>query len=309
MADEVERLLRRAHAQIQHQDVFGAVESLRQALSLDVDNASAHALLALCLRDQKRIEAAAHEADLALTLAPASSLAQFAAGVVATSRRRFADGERHYRAALTFDPSDTASMRALADLYVLWNRRAEALQWLERARDTDPDDDATWADLAEHYRNAREFERAEECARRALEIDPENAQALVVMGHLLLQAGQTQAAREHALMVLQHNALHDGAIHLLCAVKARQSVLLGVWWRFNTLLSGGSITRRVVLLIGTYLAYRVGVLATGDLGYSSAVLPLNLLWLGFCVYTWVGPAMFGRQIAKELEPARLGANY
>lgn len=309
MLDEVERLLRRAHAQIAHQDVFGAVETLRQALSHDVDNVSAHALLALCLRDQKRIEAAAHEANLALTLAPDSSLAQFAAGIVATSRRRFPEAERHFQAALSFNPDDTTSMRALAELYVLWNRSAEALQWLVRARDTDPDDAATWADLAEHYRTERELERAEDCARRALEIDPENAQALVVMGHLLLYAGHVQEAREHALSVLQNNALHEGAIHLLCAVKARQSAVLGLWWRFNTLLSGGSITRRVVLLIGAYLVYRVAVLAAGDLGYASAALPLNLVWLGFCIYTWVGPAIFSRQIAKELAPARLGANY
>lgn len=309
MSDEIERLLHRAHAQIAHQDMFGAVETLRRALSLDVDNARAHALLALCLRDQKRIEAAAHEAGLALTIAPDSALTQFAAGVVETARRRFSTAEQHFQSALALDPQDTASMRALAELYVLWNRSAEALQLLERARDIDPDDAANWAELAEHYRIVREFERAEQCTRQALEIDPENAQALICMGHLLLRDGKTDDAREHALIVLRNNALNHGAILLLCAVKARQSVLLGFWWRFNSLLSGGSITRRVVLLIGMYLVYRVSVLATGDLGYSSAMLPLNLAWLGFCVYTWVGPAMFSRQLAKELAPARLGSSY
>jgi hypothetical protein len=129
------------------------------------------------------------------------------------------------------------------------------------------------------------------------------------MGYLLLRRGDAGEAREHALVVLRHNASHEGAVQLLGAVKARQSLLLGVWWRFNSLFSGGSMSRRVLLLIGMYLAYRVAVIAAGDLGYESATAPLNMLWLGFCIYTWVGPAVFARQIAKELAPTGVRPNY
>jgi tetratricopeptide (TPR) repeat protein len=200
-------------------------------------------------------------------------------------------------------------LRALAQLYGLWGRRREVLPLLEKARDSAPDDADTWAALAEHQRDQRDFKQAEALARRALEIDPENADALLTMGYLLLARNETQEAKEHALIVLRNNALHEGAIHLLGAIKARQSPLLGLWWRFNSFFGGGSMARRVVLLIGMYLAYRASMIALDDFGHQQAATWTRFAWLGFCVYTWVGPAVFQRQLRKELEPAGLSARY
>jgi tetratricopeptide (TPR) repeat protein len=200
-------------------------------------------------------------------------------------------------------------LRTLAQLYGLWGRRREVLPLLEKAREVDPDDADTWAALAEHYRDERDFKQAEVLARRALEIDPENADALLTMGYLLLARNETQEAKEHALIVLNNNASHEGAIALLGAVKARQSPLLGLWWRFNSFFVGGSMARRVVWLIGIYLAYRAAMIALDDFGYQQAGTWAQFVWLGFCVYTWVGPAVFQRQLAKELAPASLNAKY
>jgi hypothetical protein len=111
------------------------------------------------------------------------------------------------------------------------------------------------------------------------------------------------------LLVLRQNANHEGAIHLLTAVKARESPLLGLWWRFNAFFGGGSITRRVVMLLGIYLAYRAGVLVAGDLGHQGVQAALMLTWLAFCIYTWVGPALFQKQIRRELAPATLHSKY
>ena len=155
----------------------------------------------------------------------------------------------------------------------------------------------------------RQFDRADEFTRRALEIDPENADALLTMGYLLLRRGDTESAREHALLVLRGNANNEGAIALLTAVKARRNPFLGIWWRFNSFFGAGSLTRRVVLLIGLYLVYRTGMIALKDLGHEQAGSMLNLLWLGFCIYTWVGPAIFQWQLRRELQPTRLDSSY
>lgn len=309
MANETERLIHRANLQVEHQDLFGAIETLRRALTLDPDSAHAHAMLALCLHDQKRLHAAEHEAHAAIALAPELPFALYAMAVIAMAQRRFKHAEEHLQSALALDPTSTMCLQALGRLYTLWGRKHEALPLLERARDIDPDNPTTHAELADHYYGARDFERAEGYARKALEIDAANADALVTMGYLLLRRGEVAEAREHALIVLRHNASHEGAVQLLGAVKARQSLLLGAWWRFNSLFSGGAMSRRVLLLIGMFLAYRVAVIASGDLGYESAAAPLNMIWLGFCIYTWVGPAMFTRQIAKELAPTGVRSNY
>jgi hypothetical protein len=33
------------------------------------------------------------------------------------------------------------------------------------------------------------------------------------------------------------------------------------------------------------------------------------VWLGFCLYTWIGPAIFQRQLRKELEKIRLQPDF
>ncbi|HEY0683408.1 MAG TPA: tetratricopeptide repeat protein [Steroidobacter sp.] len=309
MFRDIDKLIERAYTQLRHQDLHGAIETLRQALTLDADNAHAHALLAICLHDQKRVHAAEYEARAALALNPEFPFAHYAMAIVSIAQRRFKLAEQHLNAALALDPGNPAMLRSLAHLYGLWGRRREVLPLLEKARDAEPDDADTWAALAEHHRDARDFKQAEVLALRALEIDPENADALLTMGYLLLARGETQDAKEHALIVLRNNAVHAGAIQLLGAVKARQSPLLGLWWRFNSFFGGGSMTRRVVLLIGIYLAYRASMIALNDFGYQQAGTWAQFAWLGFCVYTWVGPAVFQKQLRKELAPASLSAKY
>lgn len=309
MARDIDRLMERASQQIRHQNVRGAIDSLRQALSLDADHGEAHALLAICLHDERRLHAAEHEARLSVTLEPDSGLANYAMAVIQQAKRRFALAEEHFERALAGDPGNTVFVLGLAHLYGLWHRTDKVLPLLEKARELAPDDPDCWSALAGHYREARDYERAESAARRALELDPQNVDGLLVMGHLLLREGRVQDAREHALLVLRENALHEGGIALLSAVKARQSLLLGLWWRFNSFFGAGSPTRRVLMLVGLYLVYRVGVMVLGDFGYENAQLPLVLAWLGFCVYTWVGPAVFEKQLKRELEPARIDPKY
>ena len=309
MFRDIDKLIERAYTQRRHQDIQGSIETLRQALTLDADSAHAHALLAVCLHDQRRIHAAEYEARAALALNPEFTFGHYAMAIVSIAQRRFKPAEDHLHAALALDPGNPSILRALAQLYNLWGRRREVLPLLEKARDSDPDDADTWAALAEHSRDQRDFKQAESFARRALEIEPENADALLTMGYLLLERNETQEAREHALLVLQNNAVHEGAIQLLGAVKARQSLLLGLWWRFNSFFGGGSMTRRVVLLIGIYLVYRASMIALDDFGHRQAGTFAQFAWLGFCVYTWVGPAIFQKQLRKELAPAGVSAKY
>ena len=309
MARDVEQFIDRARAQINHGNLAAAIESLRQALSADPDHSGAHALLALCLHDERRLHAAEHEAQLAVSLDPDSGLAHYAAAMVAMAKRDFARAEEHLRRAIALQPQHTHSLLGLARLYQLWNRPREALPLLEKARELAPDDADTWAALGDYYKSQRDFERAEQFAHEGLRLNPENTEALLVMGEVLLHRGDTAAAREHALLVLRQNANHEGGVHLLTAVKARESPVLGLWWRFNAFFGGGSIMRRVVMLLGIYLVYRVGVLVAGDLRHLALQAILAITWIGFCIYTWVGPALFQKLIKRELEPATLHSKY
>jgi hypothetical protein len=149
---------------------------------------------------------------------------------------------------------------------------------------------------------------AEAAATEALGLHAENADALVVMGHVLLTRGQTDDAREHALAVLRHRPNHEGALTLLVAVKASRSWALGLWWRYNTwLLKLGE--RVTTVLLVAFAAYRFTVLLAHDFAPQGTDGLVQLAWLCFCAYTWFGPAYFKSKLDAEIRPATLRPDF
>jgi len=133
--------------------------------------------------------------------------------------------------------------------------------------------------------------------------------ALVLMGHVLLRRGQVQEAWEHARSALSEDATDAEALQLLCEVKARTSWFLGLWWRWNSWLNVLGDSRQIVVLLGLFLLYRVARQLAHDLDRPGLASVLNLVWLGFVVYTWVGPGMFQRMLRRELRGVRLDDRY
>ena len=86
---DAERWLILAQQQMDQGQLEGAVDSLRQVLSIDPDDSDPHALLAICLLDLRRLHAAEHESGMALALEPLSGLALYASALVLMARRKF----------------------------------------------------------------------------------------------------------------------------------------------------------------------------------------------------------------------------
>jgi Flp pilus assembly protein TadD len=309
MSREVDHLLALAHDRMVLGDPRGAIETYKEALSLDPDHPEAHALLAFALVNRKRLFAAEMEASTAVTLAPDSGLPHHAMGVVRTAQRRFDDALEHLEHASHVDPSSTGVLVSLALLHSLAARRAEALAVLERARAMDPEDPDTLAALGETYLEAGRITEAEACARAAMEAAPGHFGAVVLMGNVLLQSGDMRGARDHAAWALRHDATSPSALHLLASIKARGSLLLGLWWRYSVWLEKFGDGRQLGILVGAYLAYRVLSLYLEKSGQSELENIVDLIWLAFCAYTWIGPSLFRRSLAKELEQVRLSRDY
>src|SRR4051812_6975057 len=106
-----------ARRQIALGQLAGAVESLRGVLSLDPDFVDAHALLAVCLLDQRRLSAAVYEAERALALDPLSPLALRVSVRTLIARRRFREAERQLEALRELWPEDPGTWRMFAEIY------------------------------------------------------------------------------------------------------------------------------------------------------------------------------------------------
>jgi len=286
-----------------------AVETLRQALSEDPEDAHAHAVLALALVAAKRLHGAAHEVRETLRLAPEETFSHHAAGVVYMAMRRMKLAEEHLDRAAALDPDEAEIKRALARLYALTGREEKVLPALEAAREADPSDIDVWADIGEYHLQRRDLVRAEEMARAVLAESAEHQDGLVLMGRVMLRRGNVEEAQEHAHAALRHNSNDPGALRLLCEIKSRTSRTLGLWWRWAVWTGALGERRTVLLLVGMYLAYRLAELAATDLGSPGLSMALSVTWLAFVAYTWVAPALFQRMIRSELATVQLRPDF
>lgn len=292
-----------------HGQTDAAMQRLVELLGDDPDHGPAHGLLALCLLRRKRLHAARLEADHAIALDPDSPFAHQAAAGVAMAQRRFAQAETHLHTARELDPESADIPMQQARLYSLWQRDADAHRHAQQALQLAPDDPAALALNAELALARGDRRDAAHLAHQALEQDPEDVDALCVLGHCELAEGRTDAAHQHALWALNIDPMNEDALTLLSAVQARRSWLLGLWWRFQSLVAAGSRTRAIAILIGLYLLYRIGSLWLEDSGRTHLVVGLTAAWLGFCVYTWVAPSLFWRSIRKQMRSVRLQPEF
>lgn len=309
MNDFGTRAIHIAEQQLGRGQADAAIDTLVRLLGDDPDNSHAHGMLALCLLKQHRLYAAGLEAQHALEIDPESLLALLATASVAVAKRQFKKAETHLAMARELNPANAAVHDGLSRLYFAWDRDSEALEHNRHACKLAPDDHDYMALRARLELQGGNRDEARRHATWVLELDPEHLEALCVLGHCELRDGNTRAAREHAIWAVQLEPTSKEALTLLSAVKARQSWILGLWWRFQSFVSSGSRTRAIMLLLGMFLLYRVAMIALDEGGHEELLGPLSLAWLAFCAYTWFAPTIFWRSVKRELEEVRLRPDY
>jgi hypothetical protein len=128
------------------------------------------------------------------------------------------------------------------------------------------------------------------------------------MGFVLLRRGDIQGAREHAAFALRSGASDPEALRLLVAIKARESLLLGLWFRWSSMLADLG-PRAMLVLLAAFVAQRFLRLALEDLHHRGAASLVGYAWMGLCVYSWVAPGIFRRMLERELATVRLRADF
>ena len=286
-----------------------ATDLLCQLLGRDPNRADAHSILAMVLVSQGRLHAARHEASIALSLEPGAAFCHYAASVVAMLQLRYREAHEFINQALAIEPGEADYIAGRGRLYIIEERWRDAGEAFLEALAIEPDHLDAMVGLAEAYRNAGFSDDAERTLKEALILSPANTDALTQMGWLHLERGELEDAREHALWVLSQDADDTAALSLLTAVKARQSWFLSLWWRFNSWMIHKGEGLRIGILVGLFLAVQIAstVLRQNDMAGPAGTL--TFVWIGFCLYTWVGPAIFEKQLQKELEKVRLQPNF
>jgi tetratricopeptide (TPR) repeat protein len=287
----------------------GAIDPLRKVLAADPNHALAHAYLAMCLHDTREYKKANAEIDAALDRAPEDGFVRYVAGIVALLQRKHRTAEAHLEAARRLSPTDARVFRSLAQLYDETNRQQQSLPMLQEGLKHEPTNLGLRTDIGSHLFESGRFAEAEAMASEVLAANPENADAQVLMGQIRLHSLDPAGAREHALLALRANPLHDGALRLICAIKFLANPLLGLWWhiamRTSRLLGMLSGFWRTVILPIPAIYITITLLHSRD----RSSLILLVLWVGFMGYLWAGGIIFERMINRELRFTRLRRDF
>lgn len=290
-------------------DYKGAIESIRVVLSRMPEFSRAHALLALCLLQEKRIAAAEHEASLALQLDPQDAGNHYVQALLWVFRDRPGKALKCLDEAISLDPESAAAYLVKVRIYLDENMLDKAELALQQARSLEPDSLQAKIWQARLYIARGDLGKALPVIDDVLREEPQSVSALCCKGMILLRQGEVEDARQHAIWALQVDAGNDEALHLLVSTKARQNFLIGLWWRYAVMLSSRPLQFQVLLLVGLFVLYRFGTMAAGDLGHTRLQSTMGMLWLAFVVYTWVSPVIFQRMLDAELKSVELSRDY
>jgi tetratricopeptide (TPR) repeat protein len=289
-------------------DYAGALWPLKNALGHDPQNATAHALLSICLLNVRRRYAAEYEARAALALEPELPDAHGALGWAALMRRDLKLAAAEADAALALSVS-APWLRLAAAVAEARHDRATARTLLERALALDPEDVHTLVALGDLLVEEGRTEDAARCLDHAVAREPENASALAARAAAWLRSGDAEKAREMVLSALRIDATNRRALTVLAGVKARKSVFLGVWWRMISWLSGLQSRARIAVLVGAYGAVRATMIGAEQLGMPTVGVAVAIAWVALIAYTWVALPIFRRMLSKELQAVRLRPGF
>lgn len=286
-----------------------AIHHLRRLLGSDPEHALGHALLSICLVQTNRLFAAEHEANRAAALDPQLPTVHLALGGVALGKKRLDEARASFETALSLEPENVAAHLSLAELRRLAGDTRGQRLLLERVLSMAPDDVQVLVALGVCHLTSGALDEAARYAEEARALAPDSVPVLVLFGELALRAGRVDEARDHALWALQESAVDSGALSLLASVKARESPLLGLWWRYSVWMQAKGDTAQIVILIAAWLVVQVLELALKDLGQVQAAEAVSTVWLGVAIYSWVGPLLFQRALEKELTRVRLREDF
>lgn len=306
MEDDVAgRQIAKARALIDAGNYDGAIAELRAALSSDPERAYARALLAACHLDKGEPETARKEAEAALGSAPDLILAHHVVGLAELAADDFTRAEAAFNTAASIDPQSAETQRLLALLYYQQAKHADAERHFEEALRLEPDNASVISSYADFLTEKGDPEAAAALLEAAPDYVRDSASMLIVRGKLAFRRGDLDEARDLALWVLQHDAQNPAAVRLLCETKIRKNPLMAIWLRYANFMNRFDGKTRILIMLGLWLGVNIlsrTVLSTAAQGVQIAV---SGLWLGFCLLTWIGPAVLGAMVQRELKAVKL----
>ncbi|MBN2021335.1 MAG: tetratricopeptide repeat protein [Pirellulales bacterium] len=293
-----------------------AEKELRQALSLDAQDAQAHALLALCQSARNKHGEARREAQAAIHAAPDHWFTHYAQAHVLWHANRAAEARRAVAEAIRLEPRVAELWGLLAMIEHNLKQWDRSLAAARRGLAIDPEDamcvNAESMALVKLGRAGEAHARLDDALAR----DPENAWSHANQGWTLLEKGEVRRAQERFREALRLEPELDWARHgMVTALKARNPVyrVLLTYFLWTSRLGSGA---QWALVIGLVIGYNVvRNLADAQPALRPLLVPLMVGYIMFVFTSWLADPLshlvlrlsrFGRYVLSKDE--RMDAN-
>lgn len=287
----------------------GAIELLKELLSYDPNNATYHGVLAYCLLQQFRIHAAEHELKIALQLEPGNPFFHSIYARIYFLHNKRTQALAACDQALQLDPENTDIFELKSDILLANKREKEAFSYIQKIAELEPDSVRTAYAFANYYYQTGNNASAFEFTTAALGLDAQHQGANILMGRLHLIKGDIAEAEYHAKLTIMLNPDAKEALSLFADVKARKSIFLGLWWKFNNRISRMKPLHQVGILIFGYVFFRLLSIIVFDFGYKNTSNIIDYAWLAIVIYSWVAIPLYQRMLNKEIQQFSFKPNY
>ena len=270
-----------------------ALTETRRVLAADPDDATAHALLALCLMNQQNWSDAVREAGDAVRLGPANPYAFYAAGYVMLAAERLDQARAAADAAVRLDPADPNFHALVADVHMARRDWPAALAAAEQGLAFDPEHVQANNVRAMALVNLGRRAEAGATIGRALARDPEDAFTHANQGWALLHDRKPKEAMEHFREALRLDPTLDWArAGIVEALKAHNVVYQ---WMLAYFLFMSRLSARAqwALMLGGYFGSQLlRQLGEAHPAIAPYTTPVLFTYIGFVVLTWLSYPFF-----------------
>ena len=270
-----------------------AERELKEVLGSDPHNASAHAMLGLCLAERKELQQASAEAEAAVGLEPDLSFAHYVRARVFSDRNRPEEAGAAINEALRLDSFNPDYYAMQAGIRFSQRRWPDALNSAEHGLSIQADH-AGCANLRAMalVQLGRKSEAVDQIGA-SLARDPHNAVTHANQGWTLLHKGEHKKALEHFREALRLDPELDWArAGMVEALKARHLVYR-LMLRYFLWMSRLGRTLQWGLIIGMYVGFQiVGSLLRTHPEFAPILRPIVIAYIVFAYLTWIASPLF-----------------
>jgi tetratricopeptide (TPR) repeat protein len=270
-----------------------AIEQFRAVLSHDPANAQAHAMLALALAGTNRLDAAQHEADLALQLEADAPYYHFVKAFTLSAQDKFEAALPSIETAIELDPEEDSYYALQAFILSRLGRLRESEAASRHALDLNPQNDDAYRHLGTVLLEQKRYQEALTPLQQALRLDPESSEPHSDMGLYYLHTGQSDKALQHTREALRIDPTNEAAQHNLVLAMGARNWFYGLYWKWTLFLVRYFGKAQWAAIIGLWVAMQVlRQVARANPAMLPYVSVIGVLYLLFCIYTWTADPIF-----------------